>query len=134
MVSRLNRFGLPGAIGAWCASQEPDGQFFGRPIVAVVGDGGLGQYLCEWTTVAKYSMNIKCVVYNNSELGKISAEQKLAHMSVWETDLHNPPFAEFARLCSTTGILADNPDTLDSKVEEFFRADGPAILEVKTTS
>lgn len=127
-------FGLPGAIGAWCASQEPDGQFFGRPVVAVVGDGGLGQYLCEWTTVAKYSMNIKCVVYNNSELGKISAEQKLAHMSVWETDLHNPSFAEFARLCSTTGILADNPDTLDSKVEEFFHVDGPAILEVKTTS
>lgn len=125
-------FGLPAAIGAWCAAQEPDGGFFGRPVAAIVGDGGLGQYLADWTTVAKYGMNIKCVVYNNSELAKISAEQKLAHMRVWETELHNPPFAEFAKLCSTSGVRADDPETLDAKVEEFFQLEGPAILEITT--
>lgn len=125
-------FGLPASIGAWCAAQEPDGEFFGRPVVAVVGDGGLGQYLGDWTTAAKYGMNIKCVVYNNSELAKISAEQKLARMSVWETELHNPSFAEFAKLCSTSGIRADDPETLDAKVEEFFQLEGPAILEIMT--
>ena len=109
-----------------------DGGFFGRPVAAIVGDGGLGQYLADWTTVAKYGMNIKCVVYNNSELAKISAEQKLAHMRVWETELHNPPFADFAKLCSTSGVRADDPETLDAKVEEFFQLEGPAILEITT--
>ena len=36
-------FGFPAAMGAWAAA--PD-----RPIVAVTGDGGFGQYLAELTS------------------------------------------------------------------------------------
>jgi pyruvate oxidase len=36
-------FGYSAAMGAWGA--DPD-----RPVVAVTGDGGLGQYLAEVTT------------------------------------------------------------------------------------
>lgn len=123
-------FGVPGAIGAWCATQEPNGGFSGRPVVAIVGDGGFGQYLAEWTTIVKNGMNIKCVVYNNSELAKITREQKLAHMQVWETELLSASFAEYSKLCGGVGIVADNPETLDEKVAEFFKSDGPAILEI----
>lgn len=85
-------FGLPAAIGAWCAAQEPDGEFFGRPVAAIVGDGGLGQYLADWTTVAKYGMNIKCVVYNNSELAKIPRNR-------------SSPICAFGRRNYTTRLL-----------------------------
>ena len=36
-------FGYPAALGAWAAAP-------GRPIVAVTGDGGFGQYSAELTT------------------------------------------------------------------------------------
>ena len=39
-------FALPAAIGAWAAAPE-------RPIVAVAGDGGFGQYMAEMTTVGE---------------------------------------------------------------------------------
>jgi thiamine pyrophosphate-dependent acetolactate synthase large subunit-like protein len=47
-------FALPAAMGAWVASQEDDPLFSGRPVVAVCGDGGFGQYMAELTTAVKY--------------------------------------------------------------------------------
>ncbi len=126
--------GLPSAIGAWCATRQEDSPFFGRMVVALVGDGGLGQYLAEWTTVAKYKMNIKCVVFNNSQLAKISAEQKNAHMPVWETSLLNPNFAEFSRSCGAEGFSVEKFDSLEGVLAQAFSNNGPALIDVKTSS
>ena len=66
-------FGFPAAMGAWAAA--PD-----RPIVAVTGDGGFGQYLAELTTAVKYDMNITHVLLDNASLGKITKEQRAARV------------------------------------------------------
>src|SRR4029079_19543923 len=58
-------FAYPAALGAWAAAP-------GRPIVAVTGDGGFGQYAMELTTAVKYGIPIKHVLLNNNALGKIS--------------------------------------------------------------
>ena len=50
-------------------------------------------------TAVKYGMNITHVLLNNSQLGKISAEQLAGNWKVWQTSLHNPTFADFARNC-----------------------------------
>ena len=126
-----NGVGLPAAMGAWCATREP-GQYEGRQVVAVVGDGGLGQYLAEWTTVVKNNMNIKCVVINNSELAKISLEQQKAKMGVWQTGLLNPDFSGFSKLCGGKGIRIEDPERLDEDLSKALRADGPAIIEIMT--
>ncbi len=123
--------GLPAAMGAWCATQE-EGEFKGRSVFAIVGDGGLGQYLAEWTSVVKSGMDIKCVVLNNSELGKISAEQKSAHMEVWQTGLINPNFAEFSRLCGGGGVRIADPEKLEVQLAEALSLKGPAIIEIIT--
>ncbi len=123
--------GLPAAMGAWCATREP-GQYEGRQVVAVVGDGGIGQYLAEWTTVVKNNMDIKCVVFNNSELAKISLEQQKAKMDVWQTSLLNPSFAEFSKLCGGEGVRIDNPEKLDGQLSEALKKDGPVMIEIMT--
>ena len=123
--------GLPSAMGAWCASREA-GRHRGRPVVAVVGDGGIGQYLAEWTTAAKYGMDIKCVVFNNSELAKISLEQRNARFDVWETSLKNPGFAEFARLCGTGAVRISDPSKLDEQLRAAFSLAGPVLIEITT--
>jgi len=124
--------GLPSAIGAWCATKESDGRYEGAPVVAIVGDGGLGQYLADWTTVVKNNMDIKCVVFNNSELAKISLEQSKAKMDVWQTGLLNPSFAEYSKLCGGNGVYIDNIDELEEKLNLAFSIDGPVMIEIAT--
>ncbi|MGI9543518.1 MAG: thiamine pyrophosphate-binding protein, partial [Cyclobacteriaceae bacterium] len=116
-------FGFSAAMGAWAAA--PD-----RPIVAVAGDGGFTQYLGEMTTAVKYNMPIKLILTNNSELGKISKEQRAGEFDVWKTSLHNPNFADFANNCGALGIRVTEKDQLDEAMEKAFAHNGPAMVEV----
>jgi thiamine pyrophosphate-dependent acetolactate synthase large subunit-like protein len=116
-------FGYPAAIGAWAAAPE-------RPIVAVTGDGGFAQSLAEVTTAVKYGMNIKHILLNNNELGKISKEQRADELNVWETDLRNPDFSKYAELCGATGIRITEKDKLNSAMKKLFEVDGPAMIEI----
>jgi thiamine pyrophosphate-dependent acetolactate synthase large subunit-like protein len=57
-------FGYPAALGAWAATGG------GRPVVAVAGDGGFGQYAMELTTAVKYGLAVKHVLLDNYALGR----------------------------------------------------------------
>ncbi len=119
-------FAFPAAMGAWAAMKGA------RPILAVAGDGGFGQYLAELTTSVKYGMNIKLILLNNSELGKISKEQRADELDVWSTTLHNPNFADFATNCGALGIRVEKKDDLYEALENVLNYDGTAVLEVMT--
>jgi len=114
-------FGYPAALGAWVA--DP-----GRPVVAVTGDGGFGQYAMEVTTAVKYGFGIKHVLLDNMSLGKISKEQIAGDYPVWHTSLRNPDWAEFARQCGATGIRVSAAEDLDAAMKELFAVEGPALL------
>jgi thiamine pyrophosphate-dependent acetolactate synthase large subunit-like protein len=116
-------FGFPAAMGAWAAA--PD-----RPIVAVTGDGGFGQYLAELTTAVKYGMPITHVLVNNSMLGKITKEQRAVHYEVWQTSLHNPDFAAYAELCGAHGQRVTDPADLDDAITAALAHPGPSLVEV----
>jgi thiamine pyrophosphate-dependent acetolactate synthase large subunit-like protein/nitrite reductase/ring-hydroxylating ferredoxin subunit len=119
-------FSLPAAMGAWAAVGDT------RQVVSVSGDGGFGQYAMELTTAVKYGMNITHVLLNNSELGKISKEQRAAHWDVWQTSLHNPEFAAFAELCGAKGVRVTSLDELDTAIRAALDHDGPALVEIIT--
>jgi thiamine pyrophosphate-dependent acetolactate synthase large subunit-like protein/nitrite reductase/ring-hydroxylating ferredoxin subunit len=123
-------FAYPAAMGAWAATQEDDPRFKGRPVVAVSGDGGFGQYLAELTTAVKYGMNITHVLLNNSELGKISKEQRSGNWEVWQTSLHNPDFSNYAELCGALGVRVTEKEELDTALEKTLAHDGPSMVEV----
>jgi thiamine pyrophosphate-dependent acetolactate synthase large subunit-like protein/nitrite reductase/ring-hydroxylating ferredoxin subunit len=123
-------FAYPAAMGAWAATQEDDPRFRGRPVVAVSGDGGFGPYLGELTTAVKYDMNITHVLVNNSELGKISKEQRAGNWDVWQTSLHNPDFSRYAELCGALGIRVTHREQLAAAMEKAFAHDGPSMVEV----
>ncbi len=121
-------FSLPAAMGAWAAKGKE------RPIWSVSGDGGFGQYLGEMMTLVKYNMNIKHVLLNNSELGKISKEQKAAELDVWKTSLHNISFAKYAENCGALGIRVTKKEELIPALEQLKAHEGPALLEIITDS
>jgi thiamine pyrophosphate-dependent acetolactate synthase large subunit-like protein/nitrite reductase/ring-hydroxylating ferredoxin subunit len=116
-------FAFPAAMGAWAAGQK-------RKIIAIAGDGGFGQYMGEFTTAVKYNMNITLVLLNNSELAKISREQRGGNFHVWQTDLHNPNFAEYANNCGGFGLRVEQINDLRPALEEAFTYDGPSLVEI----
>ena len=124
-------FSLPAAIGAWAATQDFDA-FRGRKVVSISGDGGFGQYAMEFTTAVKYGMDITHVLLNNAQLGKITKEQRAGEWPVWETSLHNPSFAMFARQCGGHGVKVSAVEDLEQALGAALAARGPALVEVMT--
>jgi thiamine pyrophosphate-dependent acetolactate synthase large subunit-like protein/nitrite reductase/ring-hydroxylating ferredoxin subunit len=124
-------FAFSAAMGAWAATQDKPA-FKGRQVVSISGDGGFGQYLAEFTTAVKYNMNITHILLNNSELGKISKEQRTGQWDVWQTSLHNPDFSKFATLCGGLGIRVTATDAIDSAIRQALDYDGPALVELIT--
>ena len=117
-------FAFPAAMGAWAAAGHE------RPIIAVAGDGGFCQYLGDLTTAVKYEMDIKVILLNNFELGKISKEQRAGELDVWATSLHNPNFAQYAEGCGALGIRVTHQEYLPDAMKKILDHNGPALLEV----
>ncbi|RNM13270.1 thiamine pyrophosphate-binding protein [Nocardioides pocheonensis] len=117
-------FGYPAALGAWAADPT-------RPVVAVTGDGGFGQYAMEITTAVKHAIPIKHVLLDNHGLGKIAKEQVAGDFPVWHTSLHNPDWAAYADLCGATGIKVTSRDQLPDAMTRMFTTPGPVLLHVE---
>ena len=117
-------FGFPAAFGAWAADRS-------RPVVAVTGDGGFGQYAAELTTAVKYGIPVKHVLLDNHALGKIAKEQVAGDFPVWHTSLHNPDWAAFAQLCGATGIKVTARQELPEAMARMFATEGPVLLHVE---
>ena len=124
-------FAFSAAMGAWAATQDLD-EYRGRKVISISGDGGFGQYLGDFTTAVKYNMDITHVLLNNSELGKISKEQRAGEWAVWETDLHNPNFASFAKLCGGQGYRVTEAGDFSAAFEKALNHKGPALVEIIT--
>ncbi len=122
-------FAFPAAMGAWAATQDQE-DYRGRKVVSISGDGGFGQYMGDFNTAMKYNMDITHVLLNNAQLGKISKEQRAGHWPVWQTDLHNPSFAAYAKLCGGKGIRVANVEQLESALKEALAHPGPALVEI----
>ena len=122
-------FSFPAAIGAWAATQDFP-EYAGRKVISISGDGGFGQYAMEFNTAMKYGMDITHILLNNSQLGKITKEQRAGDFDVWQTSLHNPSFATFARLCGGHGVKVTDPAELDEAIKAALAFKGPALVEI----
>ncbi len=122
-------FGFPAALGAWAATQDFD-ELKDRKVISVSGDGGFGQYPMDFTTAVKYGMDITHILLRNDQLGKITKEQKAGEWPVWQTELHNPSFAAFAKLCGGYGKTVTDSANLETVIAEALAHDGPALVEI----
>ena len=110
-------------MGAWAADPT-------RPVIAVTGDGGFGQYLAEVTTAVKYGIPIKHVLLDNGMLGKIGKEQRAGQFPEWQVSLVNPDFAAYAELCGARARTVRTRAELEDGMAEMVAADGPFLLHV----
>jgi len=123
-------FALPASMGAWAATQEDDPKFKNRQVISVSGDGGLGQYLADITTLVKYGMNTTHILLHNKQLGKITKEQLAGNWDVWQTSLHNPNFSEYVNSCGGLGLRVNSKDELQVSLPKVLSHKGFALLEI----
>ncbi|MEQ8717346.1 MAG: thiamine pyrophosphate-binding protein [Acidimicrobiales bacterium] len=121
-------FALPAAMGSWAAVEGE------RKVIAISGDGGFGQYAMELTTAVAHDMDICHVLLDNSELAKISKEQRGVSYDVWQTTLVNPDFAAFAESCGARGFTVHSIDQLDEAVGTALSHRGPTLVHVLADS
>jgi acetolactate synthase-1/2/3 large subunit len=117
-------FGLPAALGAKIGC--PD-----RPVVALVGDGGVLMSIAELATAAQYDIGVVVVVVVDNALMAIKASQ-IKHYGgrCIDTDLPPPDFVGLARAFGVTGHRANDLDHFRSLLADALALGKPALIEV----
>lgn len=65
-------------------------------------------------------------------VARISKEQRAGQYDVWQTSLHNPDFADYARRCGAYAERVSSRAELDDAMAAVMAHDGPAMLHVVT--
>jgi len=118
-------FGLPGALAAKLAQPH-------RQVVCVTGDGGFSQVMCDFVTAIKYDLNITVIVLNNRELAMIAVEQRDEGYPKFATELTNPDFAEYAKICGGIGFKVKRPDELGKALKKALKSPKPTVVDIDT--
>ncbi|MEM7422650.1 MAG: thiamine pyrophosphate-dependent enzyme [Pseudomonadota bacterium] len=121
-------WGLPAGLGAAVACP-------GKRVITVQGDGGFLYGASEIATAVKYAIPHVTLVYNDSAYGNVRRiqEERFGHNRTIASDLVNPDIVKFTESFGAFGIRAKpGAEGLRAALEEAFRQDGPAVVEVPT--
>ena len=117
-------YGFATALGV--AVGNPD-----KKVVQVSGDGGFMFNVQELSIMAQYNIPLTTIVFNDNKFTNVQRQQ-----DEWFegrricSDLHNPDFVKLAELYGINGYHADSPDSLRNALEQAFKQDAPALIEV----
>jgi pyruvate dehydrogenase (quinone) len=115
--------GLPYAISAGVA--EPS-----RPVYAVVGDGGLGMQLGEFSTAVRYRIPLKLLVICNGMLNQIAWEQMMfLGNPQFACELAPIDFAKAAEAMGGRGFTIREFGEIESTLDRAFATEGPVIIQ-----
>jgi 5-guanidino-2-oxopentanoate decarboxylase len=116
-------YALPAAVGAKLAAPE-------RPVVALIGDGGLLFTVSELATAAELGLPLPVVVPNNRGYGEIRDQMVEAGIDPIGVDLKVPDLPLLGRAFGGEGVRVDDPASLAPALREALERPGPTIIEV----
>jgi acetolactate synthase-1/2/3 large subunit len=119
-------FAMCGAIGAWFAEPE-------RPVICIIGDGGMQLNIQELQTIRHYRIPVKVFVINNRVLGNTLAYQRVNGKQIVACDKESgystPIFQTVSRAYGVHAVSI-------SRYEEMYVSDlalslhEPVVIEV----
>ena len=115
--------GFPQAMGTKLA--YPD-----RQVIAMCGDGGLTMLMGDLLTLVQEKIPLKLVVFHNNTLGFVEMEQRVEGLVDHFTGLTNPDFSKLAEACGIAGWHVENSNDLETAMDAWLAAEGPALLDV----
>jgi acetolactate synthase-1/2/3 large subunit len=118
-------YALPAAIGVKTA--EP-----GRPVWAVVGDGGFQMSAAELSTLVASKLPVKVLVVNNQCLGMVRQWQEFFYDNVYSHSLlPQPDFEALAKAHGCWATTVTRRDQLEHAVREAALHPGPTVVDVR---
>ena len=118
--------GFCGAIGAWFA--EP-----ARPVICIIGDGGMSLNIQELQTVVHYGVKLKIFVLQNYCLGNTKAWQvvnKRAQIGCGPDGYSSPNFVALARAYGIEAMSLGEWSRFDYVIAQALSADHAVLVEV----
>ena len=120
-------FALPAAIGAKFGAPH-------RPVVAVIGDGGVQMTIQELGTIMQTGVEVKIIILNNQFLGMVRQWQELFHQRRYSfVDIQSPDFVAVAAGYRIAGQRVDDRAALRPALEKMLAHPGSFLLEVMVT-
>ena len=116
-------YALPAAIGAKLAA--PD-----RPVIALIGDGGLLFTVAELATAAELGIPLPVVVPNNSGYGEIRDQMVDAGIEPVGVDLNTPDLPKLGEAFGGAGVRVEHAGALGPVLREALERPGPTVIEV----
>ena len=114
--------GLPAAMGAQSLDRK-------RQVVALCGDGGFGMLMTDFITAVKYDLPVVVIVFNNEKFSFVELEMQASGYPRFATDITNPNFAEFAKICGGEGVRIDSPSEVRPAIQQALDARKPFIID-----
>ena len=116
-------YALPAAIGAKLAAPE-------RPVIALIGDGGLLFTVAELATAAELGLPLPVVVPNNGGYGEIRDQMVDAGIDPVGVDLARARPAEARRGVRRRGRARAAAGAIGAMLLEALERPGPTVIEV----
>ena len=117
-------YGLPAAIAAALVHRD-------RPVVALVGDGGLAMSMAEIETAVRVGARVVVVVFDNERYGTIRMWQERRGTGVGvATELGPVDFAAIGRACGARGVRVDRDAEFEPALRAALTADRATVIHL----
>ena len=116
-------YGLPAAMGAKLAQPE-------RPVVALVGDGGLQFASSELIAAREAQIGVILLVWNNQCYGEIRDYMQARDIAPLGVDILTPDFQAMAQSFHVAHHRADSPAQLQQLLQSLRDIQQPVMIEV----
>jgi acetolactate synthase-1/2/3 large subunit len=116
-------YGLPAAIGAKLAQPL-------RPVVALVGDGGLQFSSAELIAAREAGVGVILLLWNNGSYAEIRDYMNARAVPLLGVDILTPDFAALAQSCHVTHHRASNLQVLRELLGQLGNCNEPVMIEV----
>src|SRR5690348_7898991 len=117
-------FGVPAAIAARLT--RPD-----RPVLALVGDGGLAMAATEMRIASALGLPVTVVVLADNSLNRIALRQQQKGHPPTATRMDGMDLVTLAEAMGCDGIRADSPAALEKALEGFGTRSRPLVVEAR---
>jgi acetolactate synthase-1/2/3 large subunit len=117
-------YGLPAAIGVKVG--DPD-----RPVVAMLGDGGVMFTVAELATAAELRLPLPVLIVDNNGYGEIRNEMAERGDPLHAVTFPAPDFAALGRAVGCHGVTLTGPAGLTAAVRDALTADRPTVIHLR---
>lgn len=116
-------YAVPAAVAAALIHRD-------RPVVALVGDGGMAMTMAELETAVRERVRPIVVVFDNERYGMIRMHQDAGRSRGIATDLGPVDFAAVGRALGGRGVRIETDDEFGPALRDALAADRPTVLHL----